>query len=157
MSQIEKIHRCLIEKTRTLALAESCSGGHLAAQFTAIPDASKYLLGSLVTYSNEWKRTLLHVTRDTLQKHGAVSRETADEMWIGLMKVSGADFGIAVTGTAGPSGGTKEKPVGTVFIAVGEKGKKPHIVKCVFSGDRRAVIQATCAKAIEELFLLLDL
>lgn len=154
MSNLEKIHRLLIENEQTLALAESCSGGYLSAKFVSIPDASKYLLGSLVTYSNVLKEKVLNVSADTLRISGAVSREVANEMWIGLMKLTGADFGIATTGIAGPTGGTEEKPVGTVYIAVGAKGKKPHIIVCHFDGDREDVIEATCQKALEEFLLL---
>ena len=157
MSLIEKIHSHLIKSEKTLALAESCSGGHLSAQFTSIPDASKYFLGSLVVYSNALKMSLLKVTSETLIHSGAVSREVADEMLLGLMKRTEADYGIAVTGIAGPSGGTAEKPVGTVFIALGIRGKKPHIVECHFNGDRAAVIEAICERAISELALLLDM
>ncbi|NGX26846.1 MAG: Nicotinamide-nucleotide amidohydrolase PncC [Chlamydiae bacterium] len=155
MSQIEKIHHTLIEKKKTLALAESCSGGNLAAKFISIPDASKYFLGSMVTYSNAMKEKILHVSVETIRVSGAVSREVADEMLIGLMKLSGADYGIATTGIAGPTGGTSEKPVGTVFIAVGAKGKKPHVVQCDFEGDRAAIIEATCERALEELSYLI--
>ena len=155
MSQIEKIHHTLIEKKKTLALAESCSGGNLAAKFISIPDASKYFLGSMVTYSNAMKEKILHVSVETIRVSGAVSREVADEMLIGLMKLSGADYGIATTGIAGPTGGTSGKPVGTVFIAVGAKGKKPHVVQCDFEGDRAAIIEATCERALEELSYLI--
>ncbi len=156
MSQQEKIHKVLIDEKKTLALAESCTGGQLSAKFTAIPDASKYFLGSFVTYSNEMKRGVLKVCNQTLFTHGAVSRETANEMLIGLMKISGADYGVAVTGTAGPSGGTKEKPVGTVYIAVGQKGKKPHVVKCFFEGDRQEIIAAAIDRSLDELDQLLQ-
>ncbi|MDN3506985.1 MAG: CinA family protein [Simkaniaceae bacterium] len=154
MSNLEKIHQTLIEKNQTLALAESCSGGHLSAEFVSLPDASKYLLGSLVTYSNALKEKILKVSAETLRTSGAVSREVANEMWIGLMKLTEADYGITTTGIAGPTGGTEEKPVGTVFIALGAKGKKPHIIECHFDGDRESVIEATCAKALEEFLLL---
>ena len=155
MSKAKEIHQALIEKGKTLCLAESCTGGHLAATFTSIPDASKYFLASLVAYSNQIKEKVLGVSKETLRTNGAVSREVAHEMWIGLMKISGADYGIAVTGTAGPSGGTKEKPVGTVFIAVGEKGKKPHIIENLFEGDRMEVIHSTIESALDELSYLL--
>ena len=148
---VEKVHNTRIEKGKTLALAESCTGGHLAALFTSIPDASKYLLGSVVAYSNAMKRKLLNVSQKTLLENGAVSRATADEMLIGLMKMSEADFGIAITGTAGPSGSN----VGTVYIAVGAHGKKPHVVQCHFEGDRKQVIEAACDRAILELDQLL--
>ncbi len=156
MLQQEKIHQLLIEKRKTLAIAESCSGGHLAAKFTSIPDASKYFLGSMITYSNALKEKVLNVSKETLRVSGAASRETADEMLIGLMKLSDADFGIAVTGIAGPSGGTKEKPIGTVFIAVGVRAKKPHIIECHFEGDRASIMEASCQKALEEFSYLIQ-
>lgn len=151
----EKVHIKLIETKKTLALAESCSGGYLATKFTALPDASKYFLASFVLYVDQMKEKVLHVSKETLRKEGAVSRNTADEMWLGLMKVTSADFGIAITGIAGPSGGTIEKPVGLVFIAIGTKGKKPHIIECRFKGDRKTIIEATCEKALQELFYFL--
>lgn len=157
MLLIQKIHHHLIEQKKTLALAESCTGGHLAAQFTSIPNASKYFLGSVVAYSNLLKQRILHVSPETLLQSGAVSRNTADEMLLGLMKLSEADYGIAITGIAGPSGGTKEKPVGTVFIALEARGKKPHVVECHFSGNRLEVIEATCEKALLEFSQLLEL
>ena len=151
MSLVENVHNTLIEQGKTLALAESCTGGHLAAKFTAIANASKYLLGSVVAYSNAMKMKLLNVSQKTLQENGAVSRATADEMLLGLMKVSEADFGIAITGVAGPSG----ENVGTVYIAVGAKGKKPHVIECHFKGDRKAVIEAACDRALSELEILI--
>ncbi|MBS0629899.1 MAG: CinA family protein [Verrucomicrobia bacterium] len=157
MSPIEKIHHHLIKEEKTLALAESCTGGLLAAKFTAIPDASKYFLGSLVTYSNALKKSLLKVSPLTISGSGSVSRAAADEMLLGLMKITDADYGIAVTGIAGPSGGTKEKPVGTVFIALGARGKKPHVIECTFTGDRASIMHEACERAILELKLLLDL
>lgn len=157
MSQIEKIHTHLINSEKTLALAESCTGGALSAKFTALPDASKYFLGSLVVYSNNWKKSFLKVSPKTLMESGSVSRATADEMLLGLMKHSEADYGIAVTGIAGPSGGSADKPVGTVYIALGARGKKPHVVECHFKGSREAVIREACERGVAELMLLLDL
>jgi len=151
MDKAKKLHQLLVDRKKSLALAESCSGGHLAARFTSIPDASSYFLGSLITYSNALKERLLHVSRKTLDVHGAVSRETANEMLLGLMKETGADYGAAVTGIAGPKGGGNGKPIGTVYIAVAEQGKKPHVVKCHFEGDRQSVIEATCDRAVSEL------
>ncbi|NGX38494.1 MAG: Nicotinamide-nucleotide amidohydrolase PncC [Chlamydiae bacterium] len=145
MSQIENLHNSLIEKGKTLALAESCTGGCLAAKLTAIPNASKYFLGCIVAYSNAMKRKLLNVSQKTLLESGAISRETANEMLIGLMKVSEADFGIAITGDAGPTG----NKIGTVYIAVGAHGKKPHVIECHFKGDRKAVMEAACDRALE--------
>ncbi|NGX39579.1 MAG: Nicotinamide-nucleotide amidohydrolase PncC [Chlamydiae bacterium] len=153
---IKTIHQKLIQKGKTLALAESCTGGSLSAAFTAIPDASKYFLGSFVTYSNGLKSSVLGVSSSTLYENGAISRETANEMLLGLMKKTEADFGVAITGVAGPSGGTKETPVGTVYIAVGAHGKKPHVTENHFEGSRQEIMEKTCQKAIEELLSIID-
>jgi PncC family amidohydrolase len=120
----EALARELITRKKTLALAESCTGGAIAATLTAIPDASKYLLGSIVAYSNTWKERFLQVSRTTLKQKGDVSRETVIEMVQGLLQETDADFGAAVSGVAGPSGGTKQTPVGTIYIAIGQRGQK---------------------------------
>ena len=112
------IVRLLTKKKRTLALAESCTGGFIANQITNVPGSSKIFLGGVVAYANEVKQKFLGVRAKTLQRHGAVSHAVAREMAAGARKRFRADFAIAVTGIAGPSGGTKSKPVGTVFIAV---------------------------------------
>lgn len=157
MSDAKHIHQFLISAKKTLVLAESCTGGHLAAVFTSMPDASKYFLGSMVAYSDALKQKLLGVKKETLRENGAVSRSIAHEMWLGAMKVAEADYGIAVTGTAGPSGGTKEKPVGTVVLCIGEKGKKPHVLEICFQGeDRLEVIRQAVAMALKELSALLQ-
>lgn len=108
----------LKEKGFKIATAESCTGGLLASLITDVSGASEYFLAGLVTYSNEAKIKLLEVAAETIQNFGAVSSETALEMARGIRKISGADFGVSLTGIAGPSGGTTEKPVGTVHIAV---------------------------------------
>jgi nicotinamide-nucleotide amidase len=120
----EALHRELISRKKTLALAESCTGGSVAAKITAIPDASKYFLGSIVAYSNAWKERFLQVSRTTLKQKGAVSREAVIEMVQGLFAETDADFAAAISGIAGPGGGTKEKPVGTIYIAIGQRGQK---------------------------------
>ncbi len=103
---------------RTLALAESCTGGFIAHRITNVPGASRVLRAGLVTYSNDAKRSLLGVDGRTLELHGAVSEATAREMASGARRVTGADLALAVTGIAGPDGGSEAKPVGTVFLAV---------------------------------------
>lgn len=108
----------LTAQKRTLALAESCTGGFIANQITNVPGSSKIFPGGVVAYANEVKQKFLGVRAKTLQQHGAVSEAVAHEMAAGARKKFGADFAIAVTGIAGPSGGTKNKPVGTVFVAV---------------------------------------
>lgn len=120
----DALQKEFIHRKKTLALAESCTGGAIAAKLTAIPDASKYLLGSIVAYSNVWKERFLQVSRTTLKQKGAVSREVVIEMVQGLFNETDADYGVAVSGIAGPSGGTKEKPVGTIYIAIGHRGSK---------------------------------
>lgn len=118
----EALHDAFIQRKKTLALAESCTGGSVSAKLTKIPNASKYLLGSMVAYSNAWKERFLGVRRSTLETYGAVSRETVIEMVGGLFNETDAEYAAAISGVAGPSGGTKDKPVGTVFVAIAERG-----------------------------------
>lgn len=120
----EAVGREFIARKKTLALAESCTGGALAAALTAIPHASHYLLGSIVAYTNGWKERFLQVSRTTLEQKGAVSKEAVVEMVKGLFNETEADLGVAVSGIAGPSGGTKAAPVGTMYIAIGVRGEK---------------------------------
>ena len=112
------IIRLLAKRRQTLALAESCTGGCIAHRLTNVPGASTVFLGGMVAYSNVVKGKFLGVRAETLAAHGAVSEAVAREMAEGARKRFDADFGIGVTGIAGPGGGTKDKPVGTVFIAL---------------------------------------
>lgn len=102
----------------TLAVAESCTGGALSASFTAMAGASDYFLGGVVSYSNDVKANVLGVSRDTLERYGAVSEETALEMADGVRRLCGADYALSTTGIAGPTGGSEDKPVGTVWIGL---------------------------------------
>lgn len=116
----ELVHKTLTERGLTLATAESCTGGTIASSLTAQAGASAYFKGGVVAYSNEVKEYALGVQHSTLEAHGAVSEETAREMAEGVRNRLDADLAIATTGIAGPDGGTKEKPVGTVWIAVAD-------------------------------------
>ncbi|MCX7921805.1 MAG: competence/damage-inducible protein A [Clostridia bacterium] len=111
----------LINHNISIALAESCTGGLVTSKLTNIPGISKVLNRTVVSYSNEAKIESLNVSPDTLQKHGAVSKETAEEMAIGTREAARTDIGVSITGIAGPEGGTEEKPVGLVYIALADK------------------------------------
>ena len=116
--------KILLKNKKTISTAESCTGGAIASLITSVPGSSSYFNGSIVSYSNDIKETFLNVKKETLEKHGAVSEETVREMLSGLLDAMKTDYGIAVSGIMGPTGGTDEKPVGTVFIAVGNKEKQ---------------------------------
>jgi len=146
----EVIIRLLTERKETLALAESCTGGHVANQLTNVPGSSAVFLGGLVTYSNEAKQTLLGVSAETLAQHGAVSEPVAREMASGTRSRLGADYGIAITGIAGPSGGTEAKPVGTVFIALATP-RHVFVLNPINRYDRETFKEITCRQALELL------
>lgn len=114
MNKTEELVKLLIEKKYTVSFAESCTGGKMAASIVDIPDASKVLNASFVTYSNEAKMKYANVSEKTLEKYGAVSEETAAEMAEGTAKANNAEVAAGISGIAGPGGGTKDKPVGTV-------------------------------------------
>ena len=129
------IGRKLIEKGETLSLAESCTGGLLGAEFTDISGSSAYFLGGIIAYSNDIKENILGVNHQTLLEHGAVSRETAEEMARNVREKFQASYGISITGIAGPTGGSPEKPVGTVWIGLSTSGKT-IAQKFIFTTDR---------------------
>jgi nicotinamide-nucleotide amidase len=145
----------LLRRGWWLALAESCTGGWIAKTLTDRPGASRFFCGSVVSYSNDWKHTLLDVSADTLAQHGAVSAETAGAMLDALFRRYEADAGIAVTGIAGPGGGTPEKPVGLVYIASGIRGRPPQVACSLFPGDREGIRQRTVTLALNQLRLQL--
>ncbi|MDR0895992.1 MAG: CinA family protein [Prevotellaceae bacterium] len=132
----------------TIATAESCTGGALAARITSVPGSSAYFTGGIVAYSNVVKQSVLHVSPQTLEQQGAVSRQTVCEMAQGVMQLLHTDCAIATSGIAGPNGGTPDKPVGTVWIAVAYKNK---IVTHLQSGDCGRVenVQRTVQKALQ--------
>ena len=146
----EVIGGLLLDKKQTLALAESCTGGYISHRVTRIAGSSAYYYGGAVTYSDEAKIRLLGVRPETLEKHGAVSRETALEMSAGIKKRSGANVGLSVTGVAGPGGGSTAKAVGTVWVSIAQRDR--HDAKLFkFAGDRERIIMGTSQVALNWL------
>lgn len=138
----------LDEHSLQLAVAESCTGGLIAQRITNVPGSSRYFLGGVVSYSNRLKTTYLGVDQQLLDRHGAVSREVAEAMASGVLIQSGADIGLAVTGIAGPEGGTQEKPVGTVYIGIATPGGN-WVSKFQFDGDRQMIREMTAQTALD--------
>ncbi len=135
-----KIVKLLTKKKLTVSFAESCTGGLLASSITSISGSSKIFNMGLVTYSNDAKVKLLKVSKKTITKHGAVSYETCLSMVKNLSKISKSNISISITGVAGPNGGSKEKPVGLVYIGL-KKGSKTIIKKNLFKSKKRILIQ----------------
>lgn len=145
------VHQLLTERGKTLAVAESCTGGTIASRFTAMAGSSAYFLAGVVAYANEAKRDILGVNYDDIMRYGAVSEQVARQMAEGARHATGADYAIATTGIAGPSGGTAEKPVGTVWIAVSTPERTIATMRP--SGtDRGQIINRASAYAIEMLY-----
>ena len=138
------------KKGKTISCAESCTGGLIAAKLTGVSGASEVIKGTMVTYSNTIKKEWLNVKEETLEKYGAVSDETVKEMLIGIKEVSNCDIAIAVSGIAGPTGGTEKKPVGTVYIGI----KNDDLIitqKFNFKGDRSFIQEQSARAALEML------
>ena len=142
-----KIINRLKERNQTITFAESCTGGRIAAEFTAISGASAVLMGSVVSYANEIKSQWLGVSEETLINHGAVSHQCVEEMLNGISKLASANCAIAVSGIAGPTGGTQEKPVGTVYIGIKVHGKN-RVELHLFKGDRASIQEEATTTAI---------
>jgi nicotinamide-nucleotide amidase len=141
---------------RTLVTAESCTGGWAAQAVTAIAGSSAWFERGFVTYSNEAKRELLGVTADTLKRHGAVSEQTAREMAAGALSRSRANVALAITGIAGPAGGSADKPVGTVCFAWAAAGAPTRSETLLLAGDREAVRRQSVIHALQGVMRMLD-
>lgn len=139
--------RILTIQQRTISTAESCTGGNIAHKITLVPGSSSYFKGSVVSYANEIKERVLEVDNDTLEKYGAVSREVVEQMAQGVRKVMNTDCAIAVSGIAGPDGGTPEKPVGTVWIAI-SCGDRLQSEMMIFGKDREYNIERSTQRAL---------
>lgn len=150
----EVLGDALTDHELTVACAESCTGGNIAHKITMVPGSSSYFMGSVVSYSNDVKEKVLHVSRSEIAKHGAVSRPVVENMAVGVAKLMRSDCAIATSGIAGPDGGTKFKPVGTVWISV--KYKEQLVAECChFHGDRNQVIESATNHAQVMLINLL--
>lgn len=152
---LEKVIGDLLrEKRQTLAVAESCTGGLICSRLTRIPGSSAYFMGGMVTYSNEQKVKALGVSAATLARHGAVSEETAREMAAGVRRAVGTDYGLSVTGIAGPEGGTPEKPVGLVYIGLATKNQV-EARRHLFARDRQINQERSATAALLWLWRVL--
>ena len=140
------IIRLLTERKQTLALAESCTGGFLSHLLTNVPGASAAFIAGWVTYSNEAKQSFLRVQPTTLERWGAVSDAVAREMAEGARRASGSDYAVAVTGIAGPGGGSPEKPVGTVFVALASPSET-KVFREINVADRQTFKEMTAEQA----------
>ena len=146
----ECIGRMLKAHGKTVSAAESCTGGTISALFTSIPGSSEFYLGSVTSYANSVKTGVLGVSEDIIAKHGAVSSECVAAMAEGVRRITGSDFSVATSGIAGPGGGSKEKPVGLVWIGVSSK-LGTETVKMTFRGDRKRNIERFASSALDTL------
>jgi|SRR4051794_32057687 len=147
----EAVVKLLTARGQTLAIAESCTGGYLAHRITNVPGASAVFLSGFVTYSNEAKTTMVGVNAALIEKHGAVSKQVAQGMAEGARARANSNFALATTGIAGPGGGSEEKPVGTVFVALAAKDRPVSVEKRFFPDDRPTFKELTAQTALEML------
>ena len=137
---IHKLHKKMIKKKTSISVAESCTGGLLSSELTKLSGSSKYFKMGLITYSNNAKINILKVKKSIIDKYGAVSKECCKSMVENLSKLSKSKINLSITGIAGPKGGTKNKPVGLVFIGI-KKANKIFIIKNLFGKKKRSIIQ----------------
>ena len=149
---MKSLIRLLIKKKLKISFAESCTGGLLSSTITSISGASKVFNLSLVTYSNQTKINILKVNDNIIKKYGAVSHECCSEMVKNLSKISKANINVSITGIAGPNGGTKQKPVGLVYIGI-KKGKTLLLKEAKFKSKNRNFIQKLTVKEVIKLVL----
>lgn len=143
----------------TLSVAESCTGGQLAARLTRLPGCSQYFLGSIVAYSNQMKIKLLGVSAEVLATHGAVSGPVVEQMAQGVLQLTGSDYSLAVSGIAGPGGGSPEKPIGTIWGAITSRAspeRDPLIWKLTLSGSRHEIIEKSVENLLSQFKLVIE-
>ena len=148
MLKEERLLKAMLRNKLTLSIAESCTGGLLSHRITNIPGSSKVLLLGITAYSNEFKNKILKVPLRIIREKGAVSAEVVKAMAEGIRALAQASLGIGITGVAGPDGGTKEKPVGTVFIGL-STNKETFVSKFNFSGNRLEIKRKSTEKALK--------
>lgn len=153
--QMEELQELLRQNQKTITCAESCTGGLIASLITEISGSSDIFHGSVVTYSNEIKIQELQVKKENLEQFGAVSQEVVSDMLDGVLSKFKANYAIAVSGIAGPNGGTKSKPVGTVVIGISSCNAYKKVVTHHFSGNRKAIQMQTAKTSLENLLNLL--
>ncbi|MBS1577591.1 MAG: CinA family nicotinamide mononucleotide deamidase-related protein, partial [Bacteroidetes bacterium] len=144
------IGKLLLKQNKSMATAESCTGGNIAHLITTVPGSSQYFKGTVVSYANEAKENVLHVNHDTLTRAGAVSEETVREMVAGVLKTMNTDYALATSGIMGPDGGSEEKPVGTIWIAAGNN-QKTETLKLNLRFDRIRNIEQASLTALNFL------
>ncbi|NLK00455.1 MAG: CinA family protein [Clostridia bacterium] len=149
------IGEILIKGKKSIALAESCTGGLIASLITDVPGSSKYFGYGIISYSNEAKTKLLGVKKDTLRDYGAVSKETAQEMALGVRKISSSDYGLSVTGIAGPGGGSSDKPIGLVYVGF-SSNKGESCQRLDLEGNRQEIRLKTADLALNYLLEKID-
>jgi nicotinamide-nucleotide amidase len=149
-NEAQVLSKLLISNDLTISVAESCTGGSLSRALTSIPGASSYFDCGYITYSNQSKTEMLGVDIQTIKTFGAVSEEVALEMVIGLATRSHSDIAVSVTGVAGPTGGTSEKPVGMVCFGFSYEGKTSTSTQ-LFSGDRASIVSQSVSYALKQL------
>lgn len=143
----EAVHKEMVQRQKTLGLAESCTGGAMAARLVTVPGASNFFSGSIVAYSNDWKEHFLNLKRDTLRKFGTVSLEIVKEMVLGLFTETNIDYAVAVSGQVGD-----QKNKGTIYIAIGKRGEKIDAGRIISPLDRQESIELTVQTALGALW-----
>ena len=149
---IDKLHKKLIKTKTTISIAESCTGGLLSSKLTTLSGSSKYFKMGLITYSNNAKINILNVNKKIIDRYGAVSYECCRSMVENLSKLSKSKINLSITGIAGPKGGTKDKPVGLVFIGI-KRGNKIFVIKNLFGKKKRSIIQKNTVKKCINLLI----
>lgn len=147
----EAIHNLFCQHNWTLSCAESCTGGQLASALTYFPGSSEYFLGGIVPYSNTQKIHILGVTPKSIEEDGAVSARVVSQMAENMLTLANSDYSLAVSGIAGPNGGTTEKPVGTIWAAIAQRGRPPFVWKFLAKGNRQLIIKKTINTILGQL------